>query len=37
MTGQTLVVDGGVTTRSLWGMKEESIPEWRRMFPQELG
>jgi 3-oxoacyl-[acyl-carrier protein] reductase len=30
ITGQTLVVDGGTTIRSLWGMKADSIPRFRR-------
>jgi NAD(P)-dependent dehydrogenase (short-subunit alcohol dehydrogenase family) len=29
ITGQTLVVDGGVTARSLWGMKAEQVPQRR--------
>jgi NAD(P)-dependent dehydrogenase (short-subunit alcohol dehydrogenase family) len=32
ITGQTLVVDGGATIHSLWGMKAESIPEYRSRF-----
>ena len=30
ITGQTLVVDGGTTTRSLWGMTEDVVSYFRR-------
>ncbi len=30
ITGQTLVVDGGATIRSLWGMTPEVIPQFRQ-------
>jgi 3-oxoacyl-[acyl-carrier protein] reductase len=30
ITGQTLIVDGGTTIRSLWGMTPEVIPYFRR-------
>ena len=30
ITGQTLVVDGGATTRQLWGMTAEQIPTYRQ-------
>ena len=29
ITGQTLVVDGGATTRELWGMTEEVLPRFQ--------
>jgi len=29
ITGQTLVVDGGATTRELWGLTEEVLPQFR--------
>ncbi len=29
ITGQTLVVDGGATTRELWGMTEEALPRFQ--------
>jgi 3-oxoacyl-[acyl-carrier protein] reductase len=29
ITGQTLIVDGGTTIRSLWGMTEEVVPMFR--------
>ncbi len=32
ITGQTLVVDGGATIHSLWGMTPEAIPDYRRQF-----
>jgi NAD(P)-dependent dehydrogenase (short-subunit alcohol dehydrogenase family) len=31
ITGQTLVVDGGTTSRSLWGMTPEVIPHFRHL------
>jgi NAD(P)-dependent dehydrogenase (short-subunit alcohol dehydrogenase family) len=30
ITGQTLIVDGGTTTRSLWGMTAEVVPYFRQ-------
>ena len=30
ITGQTIVVDGGATTRELWGMDPEQIPLYRQ-------
>jgi enoyl-[acyl-carrier-protein] reductase (NADH) len=32
ITGQTLIVDGGVTARSLWGMSAEQIPQYRKNY-----
>ena len=29
ITGQTLVVDGGATTRELWGFSEDILPQFR--------
>jgi NAD(P)-dependent dehydrogenase (short-subunit alcohol dehydrogenase family) len=29
ITGQTLVVDGGATTRELWGLTEDVLPQFR--------
>ena len=29
ISGQTLVVDGGASTRELWGMTEDLLPQWR--------
>lgn len=29
ITGQTLIVDGGATTRELWGLPEEALPQFR--------
>lgn len=31
ITGQTLVVDGGATTRELWGLTEDLLPQFRSM------
>jgi 3-oxoacyl-[acyl-carrier protein] reductase len=36
ITGQTLIVDGGVTIRSFWGMKEDQIPEHQRQWIEPL-
>jgi len=30
ITGQTIIVDGGATTRELWGMEPEQIPLYRQ-------
>jgi NAD(P)-dependent dehydrogenase (short-subunit alcohol dehydrogenase family) len=30
ITGQTLIVDGGVTARSMWGMKPDQVPQYRK-------
>ena len=35
VTGQTLVVDGGVTTRSPWGFSEESLSAFRAGWREE--
>jgi NAD(P)-dependent dehydrogenase (short-subunit alcohol dehydrogenase family) len=35
VTGQTLVVDGGATTRSPWGFSEESLPAFRAGWREE--
>jgi 3-oxoacyl-[acyl-carrier protein] reductase len=32
ITGQTLVVDGGTTIRSMWGMTPEVIPHFRSLY-----
>jgi 3-oxoacyl-[acyl-carrier protein] reductase len=32
ITGQTLIVDGGATTRELWGMTEDVLPQFRNML-----
>jgi 3-oxoacyl-[acyl-carrier protein] reductase len=32
ITGQTLVVDGGASIRSLWGMTPEVIPQFRALY-----
>lgn len=32
ITGQTLIVDGGVTARSLWGMTADLIPQFRLSY-----
>jgi NAD(P)-dependent dehydrogenase (short-subunit alcohol dehydrogenase family) len=32
ITGQTLVVDGGATIRSMWGMTPEVIPRFRGLY-----
>ena len=32
ITGQTLIVDGGATTRSLWGMSPDVIPVYRSKY-----
>jgi 3-oxoacyl-[acyl-carrier protein] reductase len=32
ITGQTLIVDGGTTIRSLWGMTPEVIPHFRSLY-----
>ena len=37
ITGQTLVVDGGATTRELWGMTAEHLAEMRRHFGDPAG
>jgi NAD(P)-dependent dehydrogenase (short-subunit alcohol dehydrogenase family) len=35
VTGQTLVVDGGATTRSPWGFSEESLPAFKAAWREE--
>ena len=35
MTGQTLVVDGGATTRSPWGFTEESLTAFKAGWREE--
>jgi 3-oxoacyl-[acyl-carrier protein] reductase len=32
ITGQTLIVDGGVTARSLWGISAEQLPQYRHRY-----
>jgi 3-oxoacyl-[acyl-carrier protein] reductase len=35
VTGQTLVVDGGATTRSPWGHTEEGLPAFKAGWREE--
>ncbi len=35
VTGQTLVVDGGATTRSPWGFTEESLDRFKAGWREE--